>query len=130
MLKIIFYKILNNFSQLQQFEMSTELSRYKPLEKLNNLIELLPLTITGSLLLSHLSILSPNKLFSLWSKNFEKKWENINLCNLNEKQQTNFIRTFLEINSKAILGYPGIVGIFPKWLKKYFFYLKIILSLI
>ena len=98
--------------------MSTELSRFKPLDKFNNLLELLPLSITGANLLSHLSILSPNELFPSWSKKLENKWENIDLC-LNQKQKqqisTTFIRTFFELHSTAILGYPGIIAIFPKW---------------
>uniref|UniRef100_A0A914KTD2 VWFA domain-containing protein n=1 Tax=Meloidogyne incognita TaxID=6306 RepID=A0A914KTD2_MELIC len=107
--------------QLQQFSMSTELSRFKPLKQFNYLLELLPSTSSiGSLLLSHLSALALNELIPLWSNKLEKKWENVDLClneNLIKQKQistTTFIRTFLEFKSTAILGYPGIIAVFPK----------------
>jgi len=103
--------------------MSTELSRFKPLKQFNYLLELLPSTSSiGSLLLSHLSALALNELIPLWSNKLEKKWENVDLClneNLIKQKQistTTFIRTFLEFKSTAILGYPGIIAVFPKWL--------------
>uniref|UniRef100_A0A1I8BZY1 VGCC_alpha2 domain-containing protein n=1 Tax=Meloidogyne hapla TaxID=6305 RepID=A0A1I8BZY1_MELHA len=99
--------------QLQQFSMSTELSRLKPLKQFNHLIELLPSTSIGALILSHLSALAPNELIPLWSNKLKKKWENVDLC-LKQQISTKFIRTFFEFKSEAILGYPGIVAVFPK----------------